>query len=637
MSDAVSLIAALKACATEKNLQKGSNLHALITKTQLHINNLHVGSALINMYAKCGALEKAQETFDGLPKKNVVLWNALITGYVHHEQYDKALQCFDQMRSRGFSADGVTFSCILKSCGSLGDLERGQALHTEIVGNPQFERDVLVGTALVDMYAKCGALGNAQEVFDGLTERNVITWTALIAGYVQHGHGEEALNCFELMKCAGFSPNAITFSCCLKACGIVGDLQKGKEIHAQMLKENLMDKHVLAANAVVDMYAKCGDLKTAQDVFDNLHVRDVVSWNTLITGYAQRSFAKEALSCFDLMLSDGFLPNRVTYASILKACGSLGALERGQEVHAQILKHLALENDIQITNVLIDMYAKSGAFDKAHKLIDEASSRDVVSWTSLITGYIDHGLGEGALNCYEQMQLEGLVPDAITFACIIKACCAVGIVVIGQGIHCNIVQLGYSESTTDVSTALINMYASFGLLSEAQYLFNSMPLQDISTWSALMAGYSQLGKDADVFCLHEKMIAEGTRPDAITLTIILNACNHKGRLDKGEMYFEVVSSSFGIIPNSDHYTCMIDMYGRAGQLHQAAAVINQMPLSASVTMWVALFDSSRKDRKAELEDLFFEDLDSLYCFGPESCTNPSFYFEQLGIGSFKYY
>ncbi|KAI5073975.1 hypothetical protein GOP47_0011988, partial [Adiantum capillus-veneris] len=603
---AATLVASLKACAKRKDLDKGSKLHADIVKMRLHEKNHYISSALISMYAKCGALEKAQEVFDELPDRNVVSWNALIAGYVQHGQGGRAMKCFEQMNRGACSPDRVTLSCILRACGSLGALDKGQEIHTQIASEHLFEKDVLVSTALVDMYAKCGSLGKAQEVFNELPVRNVVSWTALIAGYAQHKHGKEALYYFEQMQHAGVPPNAVTFACVLKACGSVGALQKGEEIHGQIVKNLLLDKHVVVANAVIDMYAKCGALEKARDVFDKLIVRDIISWNALITGYTQQGHGEEALKCFDQMLSDGFSPDATTYAGILKACGSIGALDKGQEIHGHLMRQCLLEKNAVVANALVDMYAKCGALEKAEEFIHEVQTRDIVAWTALIAGYVQHGRSDEALNCYEQLQLKGLFPDAITFACILKACGNTGFVFKGQEIHADVVRRGSLESVMAISTALVDMYANFGLLMEAQESFNALSTRDVASWSALMVGYSQLGKAEVVFHLLEEMIEEGAKPDLITCTIILNTCSHEGCLEKGQMYFEILSTRYGIFPHPDHYTCMIDLFGRAGHLHEAVTVIEKMSLSVNLAMWISLLGGCKKWGNIKLGSWVFE-------------------------------
>eukprot|EP00250_Pteridium_aquilinum_P021062 c25021_g11_i1 orf=1-684(-) len=228
------------------------------------------------------------------------------------------------------------------------------------------------------MYAKCGELAKAMLEFEKLLVRDVVSWNVLIAGFVQHGHGERALDCFQEMRHEGVTANAITLAYMLKACGCIRACGKGQEIHAQIAKDGLLEADIVVGTALVDMYVKCGLLGRAQEVFDELVIRDVITWNTLITGYSHQGNAEEVFNCFERMQHERFSPNIVTFICVLRACGTIGVINKGQAIHARILKEGLLEKDTVISNALVDMYAKCGAFAEAEKVFDELPIRDVV-------------------------------------------------------------------------------------------------------------------------------------------------------------------------------------------------------------------------------------------------------------------
>ncbi|KAH7414859.1 hypothetical protein KP509_14G014400 [Ceratopteris richardii] len=367
----------LKACGAVGDFWKGCEVHVEIMKAALLERDIVIANALVDMYAKCGDMVKAQTVFNELSVPDVVSWSTLISGYAQHLHYEQALCCFECMKPgeggwthfgrvvkatnrRRFrivlavcvsrAALGYATTCDipnhvdderscrselmlgLSGCGLLiearevlfklryrrhiswsslmsgyidnrlgsdaGAIAMGSSIHREIHYD---------GTAAVDMYAKCGMLENAQKTFDELAVQNVVSWTALITGYAQNGSGEKALYCFEQMQRDGLSPNESTFSCILKACGAVGDFWKGCEVHVEIMKAALLERDIVIANALVDMYAKCGDMVKAQTVFNELSVPDVVSWSTLISGYAQHLHYEQALCCFECMKPGGGL------------------------------------------------------------------------------------------------------------------------------------------------------------------------------------------------------------------------------------------------------------------------------------------------------------------------------------------
>ncbi|KAH7432824.1 hypothetical protein KP509_07G041900 [Ceratopteris richardii] len=593
-NDVLSLVASLKICAISKDLLAGNRIYVDSVRKGLLSKNTSLGNTFISMYSKCGAFDKAQEVFDELPNRTVVSWNALITGYAHCGEGIKALKCFKQMQLMGFLPDEVTFVCILKACGSLQALAKGQEIHVQILRERLFEKHVAVANGLLDMYMKCGSLKKAQEVFNELPVHDTVTWNTLIAGYAHSGHGEEALHHLELMQLAGYTPNAVTFICALNACGSIGALEIGEGIHAQVLQKHLLEDHMAVANALVDMYAKCSALEKAQVVFDELQVRDIVCWNALIAGYSQHEQGEIALNCFEQMQHESQFPNAITLACALNACGTIGALGKGRQLHAHIVKERFLEKDHVIGNALVDMYAKCGDIGKAEEVFDELSVHEIVSWTALIGGYVELGLAEKAFHCFERMQSGGIFPNAVTFACILKACGAIGMAFKGREIHNQIVKEHALEQNVMVGTALIYMYTACGMLLEAQRVFDKLPIQDAVLWDVLMEGYAQHGEENIVLRLFDKMMEQNMEPNLFTFTTVLNTCSRKGLVDEAQKYFRLIGKGYGLNPGLEHHTCMVDIFGQIGCLDRAIQLIKEMPFAADLRILLTLLCACQK-------------------------------------------
>jgi pentatricopeptide repeat protein len=343
------------------------------------------------MYAKCGVLSKAQQVLKELHVRNVVSWNALITGYAEHGQGHEAVNSFDQMQSEGLAPDDVTYMCVLKACGGIGAVEKGKQIHNEIINRRLLEtdidKDIVLGTALVDMYAKCGELVKAQKLHEELRIRNVISWSALIAGYVQQGQCHEALNCFERMQSEGLPPNEVTFICMLKACGNTGAVNKGKRIHNEILCGGFFSKDVAIGNVLVDMYAKCGVLRQAQKVLEELPVRSVVSWNALISGYAQEGRGHEALNCFWRMQSEGFRPDEITCLCVLSACSHSGLTDDAQMLFGSMTRRYGIVPNLEHHTCMVVIFGFSGRFDMAMQVIRAMPSSDYPAvWLALLGG-----------------------------------------------------------------------------------------------------------------------------------------------------------------------------------------------------------------------------------------------------------
>ncbi|KAI5059719.1 hypothetical protein GOP47_0026038 [Adiantum capillus-veneris] len=603
---ASSFMTALKACAEKKDLYQLSKIHADIYNSGLLQRDPYLGSALVSMYAKCGALTKARKVVGEIAVRDVVILNALIAGYAQHGCGKEALACFQQMRSEGLSPNAVTYVSTLKACAITQNVDVGERIHDEIASQGLLEKHVVLGGALVDMYAKCGFLRKAQKVLDELPVRNVVSWSALIAGYAQHGCGKEALDCFQRMRSEGISPNAITYGCTLKACGIMQDVDMGDKIHDEIANLGLLEKHVVLGGALVDMYTKCGSLMKAQKVLDKLPVRNVVSWCTLVSGYAQHGCGKEALACFQRMRSEGLSPDVITYACILKACAITQDIDMGKRIHDEIARQGLLEKHVMLGGALIDMYAKCGVLVKAHKVLVELPVRDVVSWSALIAGYAQHDFGSEALACFHEMQSDGLSPNAVTYACALKACSITREVAMGDKIHYEIARQGLLEKHVVLHGALVDMYAKCGFLKKAQKVLNELPVRDAVSWNALIGGYAQHGCGKEALACFQWMQQEGTSPTAITFVCVLSSCSHSGLVDEGQTLFDIMTERYGILPEEESYTCMVDLFGRARHFDKAMRVIKMMPASIWPSVLSALLGACREWGNVELGRLAYE-------------------------------
>ncbi|KAI5073952.1 hypothetical protein GOP47_0011965 [Adiantum capillus-veneris] len=616
--NAITYTCILKACGITQDVDMGKKIHdEIVNKGLLGVDRV-LGNALVDMYAKCGAVAKAQLVLDELPAQDVVSWNALIAGYAQQMLGEEALNCYEQMQRKGISPNAITYTCILKACGITQNTDRGKHIHDEIVSKGLLGIDAVLGNALVDMYAKCGAVSRAQEVFDDLPVRNVVSWNALIAGYAQERLGEKALDCYEMMRNEGLFPNAITYTCSLRACGITQDIDSGKQIHDELVGKKLLGIDAALDNAVVDMYAKCGAVAKAHEVLDGLPIRNVDSCNALIEGYTEQGLGQKALDCYERMQSEGLSPNAITYTFILKACGITLDIDKGMQIHDHIVSKGHLGRDAALGNALVDMYAKWGAVAKAQVVLDGLPVQDVVSWNALIAGYAQQELGEEALNCYEQMRRKGITPNAITYTCILKVCGITHNVDRGKQIHDEIVTQGLLGRDEVLGNALVNMYAKCGVVARAQQVFDDLPVRDVVSWNALITGYSQQGLGKQALVCYEQMRSEGFSPDAITYSCILKACSITRNVDKGkQIYNEIVSEGL-LGTDVGLVNALVDMYAKCGAFSRAQQVLDEMPVR-DVVSWNALIAGYAQQEQGK------EALDCLQrlrseCFNPNAIT-----------------
>ena len=618
--DVVTFTCILKACGKAKNVQMGKQIHEEIINRGLLEKDVVLGTALVDMYIKCDELKKAKEVLIELPVRDVVTWNALIAGYAQEGQGHEALICFEWMQSEGFSSDLVTFLSVLKACGVSRDVDKGKLFHDEIVAKGLLEKDIAIGNAVIDMYAKCGALTKAHQVLEDLPFRNAISWNSLVAGYALEGQDHNALNCFEQMQSEGISPDTVAFACILKACASIGEISKGHEIHSKIVIGGFLEKDTILGNVLVDMYVKHGLLRKAQEVFEKLAVQDAVSWNALIAGYSQHGYCEEALNYFEQMRVQGHYPSADTLASVFQSHGTLGASQNGQDLHAEIEKDRFLINDIVVGNALVDMYMKCGLIGKAQEIFHKISVKNVVSWTVLITGYTSHGHNEEALSCFDQMENEGTSPNMVTIFCILKACAIARAANRGQEIHSSIVRNGLFDKDVSIGNALICMYANCGMLNEAQSVFDNLrildvdsskaliagyakcgwfvkaqevfdklPVRDVVLWNGLLLGYVQHQHSEEALKCFEMMQHEVSSLDIITFVFMLKSCGNIGAVGKGqEGHVKIVKG--GLEKDMIVANALVDMYANFGMLIESQEVFDKLSVKNMMT-WTALISA----------------------------------------------
>ncbi|KAI5060749.1 hypothetical protein GOP47_0025169 [Adiantum capillus-veneris] len=609
--NAFTVACGLRTFANVGALERGQHMHSVIAVVNEFQNDLFVGNALVDMYAKCGKLDAALKAFNMLKARDVVTWTTLIAGFVDHGLGEKAADHLEEMQAQGVAMNAVTLSSSLKACATMGIPEKGRILHSKIV-KKGFELDQVVGNALVDMYGKFGLLLEAQQAFEHLPWRTSISWNILIAGYSEQGLDKEALFVLRRFFLEGGCVDATSYISSLKACGNSEDLSMGCLLHCIIVQDG-HDTDSFIGNSLVDMYAKCHASIEAINVFTHLPSRSVIAWTACISVYLDQGLVKEALIAFENMQVEGISPDEVAYVFGLQACGIIGALGRGRVLHSQIVKH-GFESVLAVCNTLIHMYDKSHSLLDAYHLFVQLPSRTSASWSALIAGYAENDLCGEALMLLEQMEQEGLCPNAAAFASTLRACGTLGMADKGQELHAEIVEKGLTlemsvESGEDAKRAasvvvigngLIDMYAKCKDLVSAQHVFDTMPKLSLETWNVLMVGYTRIGEDELVFNLFCRLKAERISMNGITFLSLLTACSHAGLIEKGERCYLSMSKEFGIGFTIDHHNCLIDLLGRAGQLSYAIKLLEEMPSQPNMSSWNTVLAACRKWGNVEL-------------------------------------
>eukprot|EP00250_Pteridium_aquilinum_P014600 c22087_g1_i1 orf=558-3443(+) len=598
------LICISQQCRRERCLAHAMSAYALTCDCGLEAHEA-LGNYLVPMFVDCGSVLNAQQLFNKLLYCNDCSWTCLIRGYTEAGDMHCALDLGQVMHDYGVHPSKFAFVALLTACVELKSIEKGRKLHAEIA-EEGLETDAVLGNMLVNMYVNFGSLVECRDVLNRLPVRDVISWTTLISGYAEHGLVEEAFSCLEQMQLEGLAPNATSYVCALKACGGVGAIGKGREMHAEIMMKGF-DEDIVVGNILINMYAKCALLAEAQNVFDEMRAHDVISWTTLIAGYAEHGPSEEALNTMEQMQHNGVFVNTFTFVCALKACGSMGDLGKGQLMHAEITK-MGFEKDLFIGNMLVDLYAKRGLLEESCKVFNQLPIQDVVTCTALITAYLENGLNEDVLKCMDEMQVWGVSPNAFTLVCGLKACCELRDLARGRELHCEIANKGL-EGDLIVNTTLMDMYARCESPAETSYLFNSMHVRDIVSWSIMIISSVEYKESKSALEMFAQMKEQGCMPDHGILVSILKACGNTGAIDVGKKVHSQFYRAKALDPNMS--SALIDMYGKCGNMVDAQDVFDEMQ-GRDLVAWSSLITGYAREGECQLAfDLF----DRMMCEG----------------------
>ncbi|GJS42670.1 pentatricopeptide repeat-containing protein [Tanacetum coccineum] len=487
----------LKAC---RNIKDGTRIHCWILKSGLEWD-VFVAASLVHMYCRFDLFDSAYQIFSNMPARDMGCWNAIISGFCQNGKVEKAVNILDEMKFEGIKMDSITVSTVLPVYAQMDDMLQGRLLHLYVIKHG-LDSDLFVSNAFVNFYAKFGEVEQAQKIFDNLVKKDLVSWNSIIAAYEQNHFPDCAVDFFRQMQMKGFKPDLLTLVSIASSIAQSRDFSSSKCVHGFILRRCWFDKDVIIGNTVVDMYAKLGDVDSARRLFEILSLKDVVSWNTMITGYGQNGLASEAIEVYRMMVEIASVtPNQGTWASIIPAYAHIGALKEGATTHGKVLKN-GLLLDVFIGTCLVDLYGKCGQVEDAMLLFYEVPRTSSVPWNAVISCLGIHGHGEKSLQLFRNMLDEGVQPDTITFISLLSACSHSGLV--EQGEWCfNVMRKEYGiKPGLKHYGCLVDLLGRAGKLEKAYNFIVNMPIKpDASVWGALLGacriyGNTDLGKVA---------------------------------------------------------------------------------------------------------------------------------------------
>ncbi|KAJ7945344.1 Pentatricopeptide repeat [Quillaja saponaria] len=450
-------------------------------------------------------------------------------------------------------------------------------------------------------------LDDACKLFVRMPVKDVASWNSMLLGFSQSGFPDRVLWVLRQMMFSGVRPDSVTVLALTRAALHITNLKLMKAIHSFGIRIGIC-ADVSVANTWIAAYAKCAHLALAEVVFDEIDscLRSVVSWNSMIAAYANFEKHNAAFNSYKRMLHGGFLPDISTIINLLSSCMQPKALFQGLLIHSHGIQ-LGCASDIRVVNTLISMYSKCGDVDSARFLFDDMSYRTCVSWTAMISGYSEKGDMNEALTLFHSMEAMGEKPDLVTVLSLISGCGLTGELELGKWID----SYSFTKELKDnivVCNALIDMYGKCGSINRARELFYSMPDRTVVSWTSMITACALNGEFKEALDLFFMMVGLGLKPNHITFLAVLQACTHGGLLEKGFKCFNLMTEKYNVIPGVDHYSCIVDLLGRRGQLKEALEFIGSMPVKPDAGIWSALLGACKLHRNIKIGNYVCERL-----------------------------
>ncbi|XWS73535.1 hypothetical protein CRYUN_Cryun02cG0137800 [Craigia yunnanensis] len=490
-----------------------------------------------------------------------------------------------------------TYATLFHECARHGYLQQGIRLHHfMLVHFRNSSSDLFVNNHLINMYSKCGYLSHARQLFDAMPERNVVSWTALVSGYAQCGQSVESFRLFSdmLFECR---PNEFGFTSLLISC----DYLHGKQVHALGLKMRL-DASVYVANALITMYSKSYKIEEAWTLFKSMAYRSLVSWNSMIAGFQLTKLGMQAIGVFVKMHQEGIGFDCATLLSVFSSLsGSSGIdIDLGLKFCFQLYclsVKTGFISEVEVATAFMKAYSDLGGdvSELYYHFLETSCCQDIVFWTSMITAFAECDPIE-AFFLYRQLLRKDLTPDLYTFSIVLKVCAGFVTEKHALAIQSQVIKAGFEDETV-LKNALIHAYARCGFIDLSKQVFEEMTCRDLVSWNSMLKAYGLHGKAKEALQLFPQM---DVKPDIATFVALLSACSHSGLVEEGIRIFDSMFKNYGIIPQLDHYACMIDILGRAGRIIEAKEVLSRMPMEPDFVVWSALLGSCRKHGETQL-------------------------------------
>ncbi|KAE8707198.1 putative pentatricopeptide repeat-containing protein [Hibiscus syriacus] len=554
----------LTASVRLNDLAFGQQIHGFLVKTGF-VWNVFVGNALLDFYSKHDCLVGVRKLFDEMTDLDGISYNIIIACYAWFAQHDEAIRLFHELQFTCFNRRQFPFATMLSIAANALDLKMGQQIHSLTIATTAAS-ELVVGNSLVDMYAKCGRFEAAEKIFRTLAKRSTVPWTAIISSYVQRGFNEEGLNLFIEMHKSGVRADHATFASILKASANLTSLSVGKQIHSFIIRSGFMS-NVFSGSALLDMYAKCGSIKDAIQLFQDMPERNIVSWNALISAHAQNGDAKATLDTFEKMVQSGFQPDSVSFLSVLSACSHCGLVQEGLRYFRTMTDMHNLVPKKEHYASMVDMLCRSGRFHEAEKMMAEIPFEpDEIIWSSVLNSCRIHKNQELAMKAADQLFRMEVLRDAAAYVSMSNIYAAAG-----QWDNVGKVKKAMKERGIKKVPAY-----SWVEIRHQHHVFSANDM--------LHPQMEEIRKKIDI--LSEQMEKEGYKPDT---SCALHDVDEKMKIESLKYHSERLAIAFALISTAEESPILVMKNLRAcTDCHAAIKVISKI-----VRREITVRDSSR--------------------------------------------
>ncbi|XVF02478.1 hypothetical protein REPUB_Repub04eG0178800 [Reevesia pubescens] len=525
--------------------------------------------------------------------RDCITYNLLISGHGRYGNPKQALNLYKEMVSQGIKETGPTFSSVITIFGNGGFYREGNQVHCRVI-SLGFGLNLFIGSSLVNLYLHMGLDNVALKLFDQLPERNLAVWNLMLNGFLELGKIEELFGLYLHMEWEGVKPNGLSFCYLFRACSNGRFVDEGKQLHCYVIKAGWVEFNDFVANALVDFYSACGNFIDARKAFSLIPVEDVISWNSIISVYAENDLLCDALELFSRMHFWGRKPSIRSFLGFLNLSSRRGDILFGRQIHCFVTKIGFDSGSVHIQSALIDMYGKCGDIESSLSVYDSASKKTLECCNSLITSLLHCGITEDVFEMFGLMVDEGIGIDEVTLSTTLKALSVSTWASLDSCrlLHCYALKSGY-ESDIAVSCSLIDGYSRCGHFELSRQVFETLHSPNVFCFASIINGYARNGMGREGINLLEAMIQKGLIPDRVTFLCVLSGCNHAGFVEEGKLVFNLMISFYGICPERQHFSCMVDLLGRAGLLGEAEELLQQAPGGGDSVMWSSLLRSCR--------------------------------------------